>query len=157
MHPSGGMRAGCRARIGRYATARRAPLNAHDASPTERDWSVVPATDSSKFGGEIRFQKISNGKLLKKSERVHGGIVGSLGGGDVGECCGLAARWNCSVPLQTHARARAQEAAAKIGEGTRQDSGGGGVNSSSRWDGGRGRRWSSQAPTGRRWRSGNDG
>ncbi len=34
--------------------------------------------------------------------------------------------------------------------------GGGGVNGSGRQDGGGGRRWLSRAPTGRRWRSGND-
>jgi hypothetical protein len=140
MRPSGGAHAGCRAPIGRYAPARRAPFNARAASPTERDRSVVPATDSSKFGGEIRFRKISDGKLLQKSERMHGRIVGSLGSGDMGECCGSAARWNCSVPLQTHARAHAQEAAAKIGEGVPRDCGGSGVNSNSRRDGGRGKR-----------------
>ncbi len=35
--------------------------------------------------------------------------------------------------------------------------GGGGVNGSGHRDGGGGRRYSSRAPTGRRWRSGNDG
>jgi hypothetical protein len=43
------------------------------------------------------------GKLLQKLERVHGGIVGSLGDGKKAECCGSAAQWNCSISLQTHA------------------------------------------------------
>ncbi len=79
MRPSGGARAGCCTGIGRYAPVRRAPLNARAASLMERDWLVVPATDLSKFGGEIRFWKILDGKLLQKLERVHGRIVGSLG------------------------------------------------------------------------------
>jgi hypothetical protein len=64
--------------------------------------------------GTVCIWKILDGKLLQKSEWVHGGIVGSLGGGDVGECCGSAAPWNCSVSLQTHARPYAREAAAKL-------------------------------------------
>ena len=48
----------------------------------------------------------------QKLERVHGRIVGYLGGSDEGECCGSAAQWNCSVLLQNHVCAHAREVAA---------------------------------------------
>jgi hypothetical protein len=48
----------------------------------------------------------------QKLERVHGRIVGSLGGSDKGKCCGLAAQWNCLVLLQNHVCAHAREVSA---------------------------------------------
>jgi hypothetical protein len=55
------------------------------------------------LNGTMCIWKILNGKLLQKLVRVQGVIIRSLGGSDKGECCGLAAQWNCSGPLQTHA------------------------------------------------------
>ena len=57
MHPSGGAHAGFRAPIGQYTPARQATLNTRAASPTERDWLVIPATDLLKFGEGVRFRK----------------------------------------------------------------------------------------------------
>jgi hypothetical protein len=46
MRPGGGASAS-------HKTARRALSNARASSPTEQDWSTVPAMDSLKFRGEI--------------------------------------------------------------------------------------------------------
>jgi hypothetical protein len=48
--------------------------------------------DTTSLNGTVCIWKILDGKLLQKLDRAHGGTIGSLGGGNKGECCGLAAQ-----------------------------------------------------------------
>ena len=59
----------------------------HDSSvlavDVSNDGTLLGTTSSN---GTVCIWKLSDGKMLRKLERAHGGIVG-LGGGDKGEFC----------------------------------------------------------------------